>query len=258
MNRRTLLKTLAVVGIHSRYSYSKEYRMEAKKTNRTPASAFPELELVGKKHLKSSGKSRGLRPAVWEAYSAMANAAQKEGIQIVLDSGYRDFDAQKRIWNRKYRSLSRTEKNPQKVIETIIQYSAIPGTSRHHWGTDIDIIDGIPPTPTDPEEAQYFADGGIYHPLYQWLQTHAQSFGFYEVYTQNPQRTGFAYEPWHWSFAELSRPMLEAFLALPLAKYLNDPSLKGSKHFTPDYIKNYLEKWVLGVNPDLLPVILKK
>ena len=31
---------------------------------------------------------------------------------------------------------------PKKAISEIIRFSTVPGTSRHHWGTDIDIIDG--------------------------------------------------------------------------------------------------------------------
>ena len=35
------------------------------------------------------------------------------------------------------------------AIDKIIEYSTLPGTSRHHWGTDIDIIDAEPPEEGD-------------------------------------------------------------------------------------------------------------
>ena len=76
-------------------------------------------------------------------FNQMKNAAKKEGINMKIVSGYRSFNRQKLIWNRKFLNNQKQGLNPLENINKIILYSTIPGTSRHHWGTDIDIIDEI-------------------------------------------------------------------------------------------------------------------
>ena len=71
----------------------------------------------------------------------MQNDAKKEGIEIEIVSGYRSYEKQKSIWNNKYNKNFERRIFGIKNINRIIQYSTLPGTSRHHWGTDIDIID---------------------------------------------------------------------------------------------------------------------
>lgn len=76
-----------------------------------------------------------------------------------------------------------------------MEYSTIPGTSRHHWGTDIDIIDANQPYKGDPLESDKFHGDGPFCALKEWMDLHANTFGFYLVYTDNDKRTGFYYEP---------------------------------------------------------------
>src|SRR3990167_6042178 len=44
-----------------------------------------------------------LHPAVIEPFLALREAAVREGIELAIFSGFRDFEAQCRIWNLKYR-----------------------------------------------------------------------------------------------------------------------------------------------------------
>jgi hypothetical protein len=55
-------------------------------------------------------------------------------------SGFRSFERQVEIWNRKVEALQ--PRVPQEIFEAILRWSALPGTSRHHWGTELDVIDG--------------------------------------------------------------------------------------------------------------------
>ena len=86
-------------------------------------------------------KSIGLRPN--------ATAAAKKGIEMKVVSAYRSYNRQE---NLEYgiKHLRRKGLNP-KCHKKIITYSTLPGTSRHHWGTDIDIIDNA-----IPKLAMYF------------------------------------------------------------------------------------------------------
>ena len=137
-------------------------------------------------------------------------------------------------------------------IKKIIEYSTIPGTSRHHWGTDLDIVDAAVPQPQSLLEAANFEGNGPFCKLKEWLNTHAESFGFYEVYTNNPNRKGFKYEPWHFSYAPVSVGYLKAYRTLKFSKILSQSNLLGSAYFSEQFISKYYNENILDINPALL------
>src|SRR5881394_967902 len=85
-------------------------------------------------------------------FLAMRAAAAAEGIDLVPFSSFRDFDRQLTIWNGKFRGerpiqdragrpLHALALSPAERVEAILWWSALPGASRHHWGTDFDVLD---------------------------------------------------------------------------------------------------------------------
>ncbi|MCP4452814.1 MAG: M15 family metallopeptidase, partial [Planctomycetes bacterium] len=84
---------------------------------------------------------------VYDAFIQMHRAARADGISLVIVSATRNFEDQKRIWEGKWtgqrlvndRNLAQTVLDPAQRARVILKYSSMPGTSRHHWGTDIDI-----------------------------------------------------------------------------------------------------------------------
>ena len=56
--------------------------------------------------------------------------------------------------------------SPEENIQKIIEYSTLPGTSRHHWGTEIDIIDGTIQSQGDVLLAEKFHEGGLMNAPY--------------------------------------------------------------------------------------------
>ncbi|MEW6238641.1 MAG: M15 family metallopeptidase [Candidatus Omnitrophota bacterium] len=212
-----------------------------------------ELELAGKKRPPLAGKDVPLRPSAAEAYMSMRKAALTEGIKIHIVSGYRSFDRQLRIWNRKYRSMNKTKMTPEEKFRSILQYSSLPGTSRHHWGTDADLVDLSQPKPEEMLLERHYKKGGVYGDMYSWLMGNAEKYGFYETYTNDSSRTGYAYEPWHWSFAEDSIPFLRKFITIDLRKFVCVREVEGFSSFTPHLMKEFTEKWIKGVNPILFP-----
>ena len=74
----------------------------------------------------------------------MKQAAAEDGIQIKIVSSSRSFERQLAIWNAKYIQNEENGLDPIENIRKIIEYSTIPGTSRHHWGTELDLIDAEP------------------------------------------------------------------------------------------------------------------
>lgn len=146
----------------------------------------------------ASNKSMYCHRETFEAYLAMRDSALRDGITLTIVSATRNFDRQKQIWDRKWQN---TQGNDSTKIRKIMRYSSMPGTSRHHWGTDLDFISVEPEDWTHGEGLR----------IYNWLCLNAHKFGFFQPYTADPTRTGYAEERWHWSYAPLSKPYLETY-----------------------------------------------
>jgi LAS superfamily LD-carboxypeptidase LdcB len=222
--------------------------------NFLPQETYTLDELTGKAALDLYGEGKvQLRKQAYEAYIRMKRAAYSAGFGIKMISSYRSYDHQTRIWEGKYIRYTESEgMTPDKAIEKIVEYSTIPGTSRHHWGTEIDIIDGYPKSSGDVLVAKKFEAGGPFEAFKKWLDKNANSFGFYLVYTNDPDRRGFKHEPWHYSYAPLSVPMLKQFRKTNILKVLSQESFEGADQFSPRFLKSYIHDHILDINPTLL------
>ena len=87
--------------------------------------------------LKLSSKKIYLQNEAYEAFLKMQRAALYDTIQLIIVSGTRNFEEQKAIWNRKWNRYNNLK--PIDRIKKILEYSSMPSTSRHHWGTDLDL-----------------------------------------------------------------------------------------------------------------------
>ena len=245
MNRRTFTKTALLGGIAA----TLPLELYASITN----AQIPKNELLGKGNpLLTSGTGYKLRPEAAIAFERLKTAALKDKIQIKVVSSYRDYAHQNRIWERKYNRFRESGNSPINAIQKIIEYSTIPGTSRHHWGTDIDLIDGTPKVTGDVLVPSKFHGAGPFCKFKEWMDVHANSFGFYLVYTDTPHRKGFKYEPWHYSYAPLSVPYLKSYKSLDIKTLLQENKLVGSTHITSTFIDQYITENVLDINPYLL------
>ncbi|MFP2996361.1 M15 family metallopeptidase [Spongiivirga sp. MCCC 1A20706] len=242
MQRRIFLKStaMATAGILSLSSF------------RIWKNNFSKEELIGKGNPELFGDGFLLRKEAFDAYTKMCKAALKDGIKIKAVSSYRNYDHQNRIWTRKYERFTKEGHSPIQAIRKIVEYSTIPGTSRHHWGTDIDIIDGSKKVEGDVLVASKFHGNGPFCKLREWLDEYSESFGFYTVYTSNANRKGFKYEPWHVSYAAISIPMLKEYRTLDVKSMLQQEKLMGSEYFTEDFINQYINENILDINPELL------
>jgi len=210
-------------------------------------------ELMGQADIDLYGKDINLRKEAHDAFVEMKKAAYQDGIDIKIVSSFRSFDRQLAIFERKYQLFTEDEQlAPIDAIDKIIEYSTIPGTSRHHWGTDIDIIDGSKKVEGDVLVTDKFEEGGAFEDLKVWMDEHANDFGFYLVYTNEPKRRGFKYEPWHYSYAPLSIPMLAAFRKKNILQLLVQEDFIGSEHLTTGFIKTYIQDNILDINQALL------
>ena len=175
--------------------------------------------------------------------------AKKDSIDLKVVSSFRSYAAQKRIWNRKFKHFTKEGLTGPEAIKKIIEYSTLPGTSRHHWGTEVDLIDGSKKVEGDVLLEEHFHKG-LYQKLYRWLQKNANRYGFEIVYTKDSLRKGFFYEPWHYSYAPLSKEFLKGYREKELIyRIKQDSTLLGKEFISPEFIESYYRKNVLGINP---------
>lgn len=209
-------------------------------------------ELIGKGNPKLFGDGYRIRKAAYQAFIDMQNEAKKSGIDIRIVSSYRNYDHQKRIWERKYKQYMADDLTPDQAIRKIIEYSTIPGTSRHHWGTDIDIVDGNFIETPNLLSAANFEEGKPFYDLGLWLTENSKKFDFYIVYTNNENRKGFKYEPWHYSYRPMSCEYLAQYRQLDILELLKKEAFLGSEHFSESFMNTYITENILDINPELL------
>lgn len=242
MNRKDFIKTIALssvaMGILPQLSFQH--------------SDLSYEELIGKGNPTLYGNGFQIRKEAFDAFTKMRNAALKDNISIQVVSSYRNFAHQNRIWERKYKNNTQQGLSPEKAIQKIIEYSTIPGTSRHHWGTDMDIIDANVSQPKNVLSPSHFEGNGSYVKLKKWMDANSKDYGFYLVYTDKPGRKGFKYEPWHYSYKALSCGYLDAYRKLNLKDILNKESLLGHEHLTDSFLDSYYTENILDINPELL------
>jgi LAS superfamily LD-carboxypeptidase LdcB len=148
-------------------------------------------------------------------FSNLRRAAAGAGFDLRPESSFRDFSRQLAIWNGKFsgarpvydadgRELDVSRLSPVERVSAILLWSALPGASRHHWGTDLDLIDAaaLPPGYRVQLTAAEFAAAGPFAPLSRWLDEHAGRFGFFRPF--RGVLSGVQAEPWHYSFAPVA------------------------------------------------------
>lgn len=210
-------------------------------------------ELMGKADIDLYGEGINLRKEAHDAFLEMKKAAQLDGIDIKIVSSFRSFDRQLAIFERKYDRFTEDDgMEPLAAIDKIIEYSTIPGTSRHHWGTDIDIIDGSKKVEGDVLVPEKFGEGAPFEDFKKWMDENSKKYGYHLVYTDDPKRRGFKYEPWHYSYAPLSIPMLTAFRKKNILQLLEKEDFMGLEHFTNGFVNSYIHNNILDINPELL------
>ena len=210
------------------------------------------LMLIGKKTPILFGTSHRLVQKASQAFETMQNQAYKAGIKLYSVSSYRSFAKQTQIWNAKFLHFKEKGLDNETIINKILEYSALPGTSRHHWGTDIDLSDLNVYQPSDVLNPVHYERGGVYEKLGVWLKENANKFGFYEVYTNDKSRKGFLYEPWHYSYAELSKVYLHHFLKIDFHNTIKDPTVMGYEIMDENFWESYKTNYILGINPVLI------
>jgi len=130
------------------------------------------------------GREQRLERQAASQWQAMVATAQTDAVVMKAVSGFRSFDYQRKLVERKLAAGL--------TVEQIICVSALPGFSEHHTGRAIDI--GTPGCPPVTEEFEQT-------PAFDWLARRGRDFGFGMTYPRGNQ-FGVIHEPWHWVFDE--------------------------------------------------------
>lgn len=137
------------------------------------------------KYMPELGTIEGqkLDARIVDAMSKFVAAARAQGLSVYLSSGYRSYDEQNYLYQRKVSQYG--EAQAAKIV-------APPGTSEHQTGLACDITD------------KYYSmkDSSLENTaLYQWMSKHCQEYGFIVRYPKDKEAvTGIIYEPWHFRY----------------------------------------------------------
>lgn len=187
--------------------------------------------------------------------------ALREGFELRILSGFRGFERQLSIWNRKATGqlavldsravpLDITTLSERELVFAILRWSALPGASRHHWGTDLDVYDeAAKPVAYEiqlvPEEVDA---GGMFAPLHEWLDNRIASgdaYGFFRPY--DVDRGGVAPERWHVSHAPTAAACERRLTAAVLREVVTQADLR-LQHVVLRHLDEIYERFVTNIN----------
>lgn len=124
-------------------------------------------------------------------------AASEQSINLTINSGYRDAERQKIIFDERVSQLGL-----QEAKSTV----ALPGYSEHQTGLAVDL-------------------GGDSN-AYSWLKANCWSYGFILRYPKGCEEiTGYSYEPWHFRY-----------IGIPVASFMHANNIQTLDEFMDTYI----------------------
>lgn len=183
-----------------------------------------------------------LQPQAVRAFQALRKSAFKNGFNLQPASSFRDFKRQQLIWNGKFNGERKVHDDFGNAVDltalsdwdkcrAILRWSALPGASRHHWGTEIDFWDPdrIPENQSLQLEPWEYEPDGYFADLSEWLADNLQKFDFILPFMQIEKSKEVGCEPWHISY-------------LP-------PAEQARRQFTPEIlISSWKEEDIAGKN----------
>jgi LAS superfamily LD-carboxypeptidase LdcB len=199
------------------------------------------------------------------AWLQLRAAAAEAGFELHAVSSFRDFARQLEIWNAKYRgerTLLDRQARPldfarlelAQRVDMILAWSALPGASRHHWGTDLDVIDLGALRAAREREPDFhaqltpaeFAAGALFGPLNAWLQQNLAGHDFFRPYSDD--LGGVMPEPWHISYAPVATPALASMQPWMLAEALSGSEVEARDELIAR-LPELFERYVCRVAP---------
>jgi len=220
------------------------------------------LQLTGREstHVREMPGLAAVRllPQAHAAVARLREASAAAGIDLEVVSSFRDFERQSLIWNSKFRGerpvldaagrpVEVGKLDAGQLARTILIWSALPGASRHHWGTDFDVMDlaSLPAGYRIQVVPAEYQAGGPFERLTRWLDAHMHAFGFFRPFATD--RGGVSPEPWHLSYAPVAREAQRALSLERLREVLTAAEIDGRDEVLESLAENF-QRYVVDVD----------
>jgi len=144
----------------------------------------------------------------YDELTDMLSDCEEVGLTPEVCSGFRTLAFQQELYENKVERVMEAghfREDAERIAATEV---ARPGTSEHHTGLAVDIIDADYPVLNDTQEQR---------PTQQWLLENSWKYGFVLRYpTGKTESTGIIYEPWHYRYVgeTVAKVMYEQDLCL--------------------------------------------
>ena len=198
-----------------------------------------------------------LHAAIVDDWQALCDAAAAADFELAIASAHRSFSRQLSIWNGKVRGERAVLDADGRPIDlallssveqvfAILRWSALPGGSRHHWGSDLDIYDraALPPGNRLQLTSDEVERGGPFYSFHCWLDQRIAGGDAFDFYRPYRGQSAVAEERWHISHRvtaerysqQLSRDVLYNFLSAQSDLLLRVEVLDNFDKIFSDYI----------------------
>ena len=146
--------------------------------------------------------------------SEMFDAAEEDGISLMVCSAYRSHDYQQGLFDRKIRYYTGKGYSYLDAFRLGSYSVIIPGTSEYELGMALDIV-----TPGYTALNEGFADTNAG----RWLKDNAYKYGFILRYPEGKEYiTGITYEPWHFRYVGIEAAKAIEESGLTLEEYVEE------------------------------------
>ena len=190
-----------------------------------------------------------------QAFRELQELARQDGLNLRVASGFRSFERQFRIFSgkmdgsrpvldRNERPLDTRDMNPEELIRAILVFSAVPGLSRHHFGTDIDVYDpDLVPEGGSLELTNLEYREGPQAPVSHWLEEHMKECAFFRPYLEDtPWSAG---ELWHISYAPDADVLTAALSPEESLAFIRGSALPGKEILAKIIAAEFTERFRL-------------
>lgn len=209
------------------------------------------------------GDNLALDSSVLEPWNELCLAAKTAGFDLAIASAYRSFERQKWIWNAKLsgkrsildennRAIEVGSLSSLERIEKLMRWSALPGASRHHWGSDMDIYDrsAVEPDYDLQLVSDEYTGKGPFAPLIIWLREYlsqSASPDFFFPYLDD--HGGISPEPWHISYRPVAESRAQHWSLAALIALLQQETILEQETVL-DHIDNLYKRFIMrSINP---------
>jgi len=172
------------------------------------------------------------------AFQQLQARAKHAGFNLDVVSSFRSFEQQLHIWNNKFsglRPILDHDSQPldpailseEEKVFAILRWSMLPGASRHHWGTEIDVCDysALPQDYQLQLVPQEYDKGGYLASFSTWLDDNIADCGFYRPYRQD--LGGVSREPWHLSYLPIAVEAQKEYTLALVTETIRNADIQG-------------------------------